>query len=127
MQGRRCDRYWTCPVSCRARPGSFRIGTSSPACQPPDKTCLVFPAPAGNLARLAEWPARSIARDRFMLLNLRRFSVILSALPSLSMSPALGADPSALWQIDNGQCVPHMRDNHDPAPCSIVDLTTGYV
>ncbi len=47
--------------------------------------------------------------------------------PWLLVSAAQGADPSALWNITNGKCVPHMRDNHDPAPCSLVDLAGGYV
>ncbi len=40
---------------------------------------------------------------------------------------ARAADPSALWKIDSEKCVPHMRENHDPAPCAIVDLSAGYV
>jgi len=43
------------------------------------------------------------------------------------VSAAHAADPSALWNITNGKCVPHMRESNDPAPCAIVDLTTGYV
>jgi CDP-diacylglycerol pyrophosphatase len=45
----------------------------------------------------------------------------------LLVSTAAAADPSALWNIDNGKCVPHMRESNDPAPCSIVDLAAGYV
>jgi CDP-diacylglycerol pyrophosphatase len=40
---------------------------------------------------------------------------------------AQAADPSAIWNIENGKCVPHMWESHDPAPCSIVDLDAGYV
>ena len=47
--------------------------------------------------------------------------------PWLLIATAQAADPSALWNIDHGKCVPHMRDNNDPAPCSIVDLASGYV
>ncbi len=47
--------------------------------------------------------------------------------PWLLTAAAQAADPSALWHIDNGKCVPHMRESNDPAPCSIVDLTVGYV
>jgi CDP-diacylglycerol pyrophosphatase len=47
--------------------------------------------------------------------------------PWLLISAARGADPSALWKITNDKCVPHMRDNHDPSPCSVVDLADGYV
>jgi CDP-diacylglycerol pyrophosphatase len=35
------------------------------------------------------------------------------------------ADPSALWKIVNGQCVPHEEETHDPSPCSAVDLAEG--
>lgn len=35
------------------------------------------------------------------------------------------ADPSALWKIVNGKCVPHEQAAGDPAPCSLVDLTSG--
>ena len=35
------------------------------------------------------------------------------------------ADPSALWKIVNGQCVPHEEAEHDPSPCAEVDLTGG--
>lgn len=52
---------------------------------------------------------------------------LLRIIPWLLISAAQAADPSALWNIENGKCVPHMRDAHDPAPCSIVDLAAGYV
>lgn len=48
-------------------------------------------------------------------------------IPWLLITVAQAADPSALWDIDSGKCVPHMRESHDPAPCSIVDLAGGYV
>jgi CDP-diacylglycerol pyrophosphatase len=35
------------------------------------------------------------------------------------------ADPSALWNIVNGQCVPHEQTAHDPSPCTEVDLEGG--
>src|ERR1700734_2529684 len=41
--------------------------------------------------------------------------------------PGHAADPSTIWNITNGKCVPHMRDAGDPAPCAIVDLKAGYV
>jgi CDP-diacylglycerol pyrophosphatase len=50
--------------------------------------------------------------------------LISSCLP---IRTAQAADPSALWNITNGKCVPHMRDANNPAPCSIVDLRAGYV
>jgi len=45
----------------------------------------------------------------------------------LLIPAAQAADPSALWNITNQKCVPHMRESNDPAPCSIVDLAAGYV
>ena len=47
--------------------------------------------------------------------------------PWLLISAAQAADPSTLWNIDNGKCVPHMRESNDPAPCAVVDLAAGYV
>lgn len=35
------------------------------------------------------------------------------------------ADPSALWHIVDGKCVPHEEQAHDPSPCSKVDLSEG--
>jgi CDP-diacylglycerol pyrophosphatase len=35
------------------------------------------------------------------------------------------ADPSALWKIVNGKCVPHELAAHDPSPCSAVDIKNG--
>ena len=52
---------------------------------------------------------------------------ILWIVPWLLVATAQAADPSTLWKIDHDKCVPHMRDNNDPAPCSIVDLAAGYV
>jgi CDP-diacylglycerol pyrophosphatase len=49
--------------------------------------------------------------------------VILCVLPCA----ARGANPSALWNITDGKCVPDMREHNDPAPCSIVDLNGGFV
>jgi CDP-diacylglycerol pyrophosphatase len=37
------------------------------------------------------------------------------------------ADPSALWNIVNGKCVPHQQTEHNPAPCVLADLTAGYI
>ena len=35
------------------------------------------------------------------------------------------ADPSALWKIVSGQCVPHEQAAHDPSPCAAADLADG--
>jgi len=48
-------------------------------------------------------------------------------MPWLLIASAQAADPSALWKIASEKCVPHMRDNHDPAPCAAVDLAAGFV
>lgn len=52
---------------------------------------------------------------------------LLWIMPWLAIASAQAANPSALWNIDHGQCVPHMRASQDPAPCTIVDLAKGYV
>jgi CDP-diacylglycerol pyrophosphatase len=39
--------------------------------------------------------------------------------------PWAQADPNALWQIVDGQCVPDQQRHADPAPCALVD--PGYV
>ncbi|HBK04712.1 MAG TPA: CDP-diacylglycerol diphosphatase [Acetobacteraceae bacterium] len=45
----------------------------------------------------------------------------------LFLAPASShaADPSALWKIVNGKCVPHEQDARDPSPCTVVDLANG--
>jgi CDP-diacylglycerol pyrophosphatase len=40
-------------------------------------------------------------------------------------SAAQAADPSVLWKIVNGKCVPHEQTDRDPSPCSVVDLAGG--
>ncbi len=35
-------------------------------------------------------------------------------------------DPSALWKIVDGDCVPRMRETKEPTPCAVVDLAGGY-
>jgi CDP-diacylglycerol pyrophosphatase len=48
------------------------------------------------------------------------------AVAGLMCAPAAAqADPSALWNIVHGQCVPHEEAAHDPAPCAEVDLSDG--
>jgi len=43
----------------------------------------------------------------------------------LAPASARAADPSALWNIVGGQCVPDEQTAHDPAPCAAVDLAGG--
>jgi CDP-diacylglycerol pyrophosphatase len=38
---------------------------------------------------------------------------------------ARAADPSALWHIVNDRCVPNEQKDHDPSPCSLVELSDG--
>jgi len=58
---------------------------------------------------------------------LNAVNIWLWIIPWLLVSAAQAANPSALWNITNEKCVPHMRDGNDPAPCAIVDLADGYV
>ena len=60
-----------------------------------------------------------------MILSRSKF---LWLVPSLLLVPwpAAAADPSELWKIVDGACVPHMRDGKGPEPCAIVDLAAGY-
>jgi CDP-diacylglycerol pyrophosphatase len=46
---------------------------------------------------------------------------------TMALTPATGcaADPSALWKIVDGKCVPHEEATHDPSPCTVVDLSGG--
>jgi CDP-diacylglycerol pyrophosphatase len=48
-------------------------------------------------------------------------------LAGLLLAPvgARAADPSALWKIVDGKCVPHEEAERDPSPCTSVDIATG--
>jgi CDP-diacylglycerol pyrophosphatase len=48
-------------------------------------------------------------------------------LAALLLAPvgAHAADPSVLWKIVNGKCVPHEQTDRDPSPCAEVDIATG--
>jgi CDP-diacylglycerol pyrophosphatase len=50
---------------------------------------------------------------------------LLLAVLLLAPLAACAADPSALWKIVHGQCVPHEEADRDPAPCSVVDIAMG--
>lgn len=43
----------------------------------------------------------------------------------LAPASAQAADPSALWKIVSGKCVPHEEAARDPSPCAAVDLAEG--
>jgi CDP-diacylglycerol pyrophosphatase len=49
----------------------------------------------------------------------------LCLLLALSPAAACAADPSALWKIVDGACVPHQRATNDPSPCAEVQLSDG--
>jgi CDP-diacylglycerol pyrophosphatase len=53
--------------------------------------------------------------------------ITLALLAGLACAPAgaHAADPSALWKIVSGKCVPHEQTERDPSPCSSVDLSEG--
>ena len=50
---------------------------------------------------------------------------LVAVLAIAGAAPVAAADPDALWDIVNGQCVPDERTAHDPAPCALVDLDGG--
>jgi CDP-diacylglycerol pyrophosphatase len=52
-----------------------------------------------------------------------RFAVAVAAI--VLGSAAAHADPSALWRIVHDRCVPDETHHHDPAPCTLVDLSHG--
>lgn len=66
-------------------------------------------------------PAPGPTRRRFFWL----LGVCLTALCAAGIA-ARASDPSALWHIVHGQCVPDQRQHHDPAPCAAVSVDKGY-
>lgn len=57
----------------------------------------------------------------YRLLLLGLIGVVVLAVMDLSRA----ADPSALWHIIDGRCVPNQERLQDPAPCTKVDLSQG--
>lgn len=54
-------------------------------------------------------------------------AVGLAVLFSLSLGGCgRASDSHALWRVVHDLCVPDMRVNHAPAPCTAVDLADGY-
>lgn len=47
------------------------------------------------------------------------------SLSAFSLPGTAHADPSALWNIVHGQCVPDQDAHHDPAPCAHVETGAG--
>lgn len=56
----------------------------------------------------------------------RNFACLLALGLLVSIGPAGAGNPSALWQIVHGKCVPDEEATHDPAPCRAVELTHGF-
>ena len=56
---------------------------------------------------------------------LRAAAAVFTALGLAVGTPVAFADPHALWDIVNGQCVPDQRMTGEPAPCALVDVDGG--
>ena len=56
---------------------------------------------------------------------LRLASCLLTAFGLAAGTPTAAADPNALWDIVNGQCVPDQLRDSEPAPCAFVDVAGG--
>jgi CDP-diacylglycerol pyrophosphatase len=54
-------------------------------------------------------------------------AALLAVLAVSGCMPSAAADPNALWDIVNGQCVPDQQNRDNPAPCALVDLHDGEV
>lgn len=57
---------------------------------------------------------------RFKRARLVLFIAVAALAAGLSL--ALSKDRNALWTIAHDKCVPDQVQNHDPAPCAVVDL-----
>lgn len=64
-------------------------------------------------------------RDPAMTASAACRSLLLALLLLAAAAPAASADPSALWRIVHERCVPDEVQHHDPAPCALVDLSSG--
>ena len=56
---------------------------------------------------------------------LRAAAAVLTAIAVAVGTPVAFADPNALWDIVNGQCVPDQRKAGVPTPCALVDVNGG--
>jgi CDP-diacylglycerol pyrophosphatase len=63
-----------------------------------------------------------------LTVNARWLAVALGLLVALSCrdAAAQASNPSVLWQIVHGQCVPDERQHGDPKPCAEVNFAGGY-
>lgn len=66
------------------------------------------------------WRTLSSTRGRLLLIPL-----VAAAALAIFLSLALSKDRNVLWTIAHDKCVPDEIQNHDPAPCAVVDLTDG--
>jgi len=62
-------------------------------------------------------------RRRFPAAGAVVFGCLLLALAL----PGQAANPNALWNILRNECVPDQQQHGSPAPCTLVDLSGGYV
>lgn len=58
-------------------------------------------------------------------LPLRVAASLLAVLALVVGAPAAAADPNALWDIVNGQCLPDQQRIGEPSPCALVNLDGG--
>lgn len=74
-----------------------------------------------------DWPTRRPVLRALVLRALVLRALVLLPLVPLLLAPvaARAADPSALWKIVDGKCVPHEKADHNPAPCTEVDIAAG--
>ncbi len=56
---------------------------------------------------------------------LRAAAAVLTTFAVAAGTPVASADPNALWDIVNGQCVPDQLRAGEPAPCALVDVDGG--
>ncbi len=64
-------------------------------------------------------------RDRYTLIIM---AIVLAALgTAIYYGRQPGGNPDALWKIVSQKCVPNQQRHGQPAPCSEVNLTAGYV
>jgi CDP-diacylglycerol pyrophosphatase len=54
-----------------------------------------------------------------------RFAWLCAVTVLLAPAAGCAADPSALWKIVDGKCVPHEEASRDPTPCTSVNLSQG--
>ncbi len=66
------------------------------------------------------WRTLFSARARLFLIP-----VVAAAGLAIFLPLALSKDRNVLWTIAHDKCVPDEIQNHDPAPCAVVDLTDG--